>query len=80
LLTRELFTVAMAEQSFQLRWLVNDLLFQLEQSGRLAAMHRRWLDEDYAPDQRVTSEGLLTSAERKSQLNEHGRCRQASEQ
>jgi polar amino acid transport system substrate-binding protein len=70
----------MAEQSFQLRWLINDLLFQLEQSGRLAAMHRRWLDEDYAPDQRVTSEGLLTSAEKNTRLNEHGRCRWPSGQ
>lgn len=78
LLTRELFTVAMAEQSFGLRWLINDLLFQLEQSGRLAAMHRRWLDEDYEPFQRVTSEGLLTSAEKNIQPNESGRCRWAS--
>ena len=77
LLTRELLTVAMAEQSFRLRWLINDLLFQLEQSGRLAAMHRRWLEEDYAPDQRVTSEGLLTSAEKNIQPNDYGRCRRA---
>jgi ABC-type amino acid transport substrate-binding protein len=78
LLTRELFTVVMAEQSFELQGLVNDVLFQMEQTGRLAAMHRRWLDEDYAPDQRVISEGLLTSAEKNIQSNQHGRCWLAS--
>jgi len=79
LLTRELFTVAMADQNFRLRWLINDLLFELEQSGRLEAMQRRWLDEDYAPAQRVTSEGLLTSAEKNIQPNEYGRCRQVKQ-
>jgi ABC-type amino acid transport substrate-binding protein len=78
LFTRELFTVVMAEQSFELQGLVNDVLFQLEQTGRLAAMHRRWLDEDYAYTQRVTSEGLLTSAEKNIQPIQHGRCWRAS--
>lgn len=78
LLTRELFTVVMAEQSFELQGLVNDVLFQLEQTGRLAAMHRRWLDEDYAPDQRVVSEGLLTSADKDVRPNQYGRCWWAS--
>jgi hypothetical protein len=80
LLTREFFTVVMAEQSFRLQWLINDLLFQLEQSGRLAAMHHRWLDEDYTAVQRVVSEGLLTSAEKDVRANDDGRCRLASGQ
>ncbi|HKW85978.1 MAG TPA: hypothetical protein VJM82_02815, partial [Nitrospiraceae bacterium] len=78
LLTRELFTVVMAEKSFRLQWLVNDLLFQLEQSGRLAAMRRRWFEEDYAYTQRATSEGLLSTAEKGIQANGHGRCRWAT--
>lgn len=75
--TRELFTVAMAEQSFRLQWLVNNLLFQLEESGQLAAMRQRWLDEDYAYAERAVSEGLLTSAEKNIQLNDYGHCRWA---
>lgn len=75
LLTHELFTVVMAENSFRLQWLVNDLLFQLEQSGRLAAMHRRWFEEDYTYIQRATSEGLLSTAVKDIQANGEGRCR-----
>ena len=78
LLTRELFTVVMAEQSYRLQGLVNDVLFQLEQSGRLAAMHHRWLDEDYAYPQRAMSEGLLSTAEKGIEDSGHGRCRWAS--
>lgn len=75
LLTRELFTVMMAENSFRLQGLVNDVLFELEQSGRLAAMRHRWFDEDYPYAQRAVSEGLLSTAEKGVKGNEYGRCR-----
>lgn len=77
LLTRELYAVVMAEQSFRLQWLVNDLLFQLEQSGQLTAMRRRWFDEDYTYTERAVSEGLLATASTAIQRNDQGRCRWA---
>jgi len=58
LLNREFFTVVMSERSFRLHWLVNDLLFELEESGRLAAMQRRWFEQDYRFAERAASEGL----------------------
>jgi ABC-type amino acid transport substrate-binding protein len=58
LLNREYFTVVMSEKSFRLHWLVNDLLFELEESGRLATMQRRWFDEDYRLSDRAAAEGL----------------------
>lgn len=59
LLNREFFTVVMSEKSFRLHWLVNDLLFELEESGRLMAMQRRWFEEDYLFSERAVTEGLL---------------------
>jgi hypothetical protein len=58
LLNREFFTVVMSERSFRLHWLVNDRLFELEESGRLAAMQRRWFEDDYRFAERAASEGL----------------------
>lgn len=80
MLTRELFTVVTAEQSFRLQWLVNNMLFQLEESGRLAAMRQRWLDEEYVYTQRAISEGLLTIAGANIQPNDYGRCRRVTQQ
>lgn len=77
LLTRELYTVVMAEQSFQLQSLVNDLLFQLEQSGRLEAMRRRWVEEDYTYTERAVREGLIATASKAIHRNEQGSCRWA---
>jgi polar amino acid transport system substrate-binding protein len=74
LLNRELFTVVMAENSFRLQWLVNDVLFELEESGRLAAMRRRWLDEDYVFHERATSEGLLSDMPQSLSPYVAGRC------
>lgn len=78
LLAREHYAIAMAESNYRLRWLVNDVLFELEQSGRLAEMRRRWFDQDYASSPRVFSEGLLCTACEKVQTNESGRCHWAT--
>ena len=59
LLNREFFSVVMSEKSFRLHWLVNDLLFELEESGRLEDMQRRWFEQDYRYAERAVSEGLL---------------------
>lgn len=58
LLNREFFTVVMSEKSFRLHWLVNDVLFELEESGKLAAMRRHWFDENYRFTERAVVEGL----------------------
>jgi len=59
LLNREFFTVVMSEKSFRLHWLVNDLLFELEESGRLETIQRRWFEKDYHYTERAVTEGLL---------------------
>ncbi len=79
LLNRELFTVVMSENSFRLQWLVNDVLFQLEESGRMAAMRRRWLEEDYVFYERATSEGLLSDMPRSLNPYVRGRCHWAQQ-
>ena len=38
----------MAEESYRLRWLVNDLLLKPDESGRLGEMRTCWLDDEYA--------------------------------
>jgi ABC-type amino acid transport substrate-binding protein len=77
-LTREHYVVVMAEESYWLRWAVNDLLFQLSESGRLAEMRRRWLEEDYAYPRRAAKEGLPFAAENMPPHYDQGRCRWAA--
>lgn len=77
LLTRGHYTVVMAEESYQLRWLVNDVLFRLDESGRLAKMRHRWLEEDYAYPRRAATEGLSFAAENMPQQRDQGQCRWA---
>jgi polar amino acid transport system substrate-binding protein len=77
LLTREFFTVMMGEAHYRLQWLVNNVVFQLEQSGRLTAMHHRWFDDNYAYIERARTEGLLSTAEKGIHGNDNGRCRWA---
>lgn len=62
LLNHEFFTVVMGEGNYRLQWLVDDVLFQLEESGRLSAIRHRWFEEDYAFQERAASEGLLAEA------------------
>lgn len=78
MLTREHYAVVMAEESYWLRWMVNDLLFQLNESGRLAEMRRRWLEEDYAYPRRAAKEGLPFAVEHMPQHYDQGQCRWAS--
>jgi polar amino acid transport system substrate-binding protein len=76
-LTRGDYTVVMAEESYRLRWFVNDILFRLEHSGRLAQMRRRWLEEDYAYPRRAATEGLSFAPENMPQQYDLGECRWA---
>lgn len=80
LLNRELFTVVMAEDNYRIQWLVNDLLFQLEESGRLTAMRRHWFEEDYVFQERATSEGLLSDMPESLKTYVAGRCHWAPQE
>ena len=48
----------MTEDSYRLRWFINNLLFKLDESGKLAEMRKRWLEELYAFPRRAAAEGL----------------------
>lgn len=74
-LSRENYAIAMGESSYGLRWLVNDVLYDLELSGRLDEMRRNWVNPDYAYSRRARGEGVLCPACRTIQPREPGRCR-----
>jgi len=75
LLTREHYVVVMAEENYRLRWFVNGVLFRLDESGRLAEMRRRWVEETYAYPRRAASEGLPFAAENMARHYDQGTCR-----
>lgn len=77
LLMREEYAVVVAEESYRLRWIINDLLFRLWESGRAGEMRRRWFVDDYAYPRRATTEGLPFTAEQVVQHYDQGRCRLA---
>jgi ABC-type amino acid transport substrate-binding protein len=74
LLMTEQYAVVMAEESYRLRRFVNQLLFELDVSGRLDAMRRRWLDESYAYPRRAAAEGLPFDVEKMVMHYDQGRC------
>ncbi|MGQ0811826.1 MAG: substrate-binding periplasmic protein [Nitrospiraceae bacterium] len=77
LLTRGHYTVVMAEESYRLRWFVNDVLFRLDESGRLAQMRRRWLVDEYAYPRRAAAEGLSFDPDNMPKQYDQGQCRWA---
>ena len=77
LLTREHYAIVTDEESYRLRRFLNDLLFRLDESGRLADMRRRWLEENYAYPRRAATEGLAFAAEKMPQHYDQGQCRSA---
>jgi ABC-type amino acid transport substrate-binding protein len=74
-LTREHYAIVTDEESYRLRRFLNELLFRLDESGRLAKMRRRWLEEDYAYPRRAATEGLPFAAEKMPQHYDQGQCR-----
>jgi len=75
ILLRENYSIVTEEQSYGLRWLINNLLFQLEESGRLAEMRRRWLEEVYAFPRRAETEGLPFKMDQMVEHYNQGQCR-----
>lgn len=78
LLTSANYSVVMAEENYRLRWFVNDVLFELEQSGQLAQMRRRWLEDDYAYPRRAAAEGLSFAPDNMPRQHDQGTCRPAT--
>ncbi len=76
-LTRSHYAVVMAEESYRLRWFVNNVLFKLDESGKLAEMRRRWLEESYAFPRRAAAEGLPFDVEKMVAHYDQGKCRVA---
>lgn len=77
ILTREHYAIVTDEESYRLRRFLNDLLFRLDESGRLADMRRRWLEENYAYPRRAATEGLAFAADKMPQHYDQGQCRPA---
>jgi polar amino acid transport system substrate-binding protein len=75
ILTQEHFSIVTAEEKTRLQWFLNNLLFRLEESGRLEQMRRRWLEESYAPTRRATTEGLPFEVSKVPDHYDQGQCR-----
>lgn len=74
-LTKADYAVVVAEESYHLRWLLNDLLLKLDESGRLRDMRTRWLEEEYAFPRRASLEGLSFDVEQMATHYAQGACR-----
>lgn len=72
------YAVVMAEESYSLRWLINDVIFQLRESGRLEQMRRRWIDDAYAYPRRASAEGLPFDVHKMPAHYAQGACRESS--
>ncbi|MDX2252153.1 MAG: transporter substrate-binding domain-containing protein [Nitrospira sp.] len=79
ILSRESFSIVTGEQKRRLQWFLNNLLYQLEETGRLAQMRKRWLEEEYAPTRRATDEGLPFEVSKVPDHYDQGQCRTVSD-
>jgi ABC-type amino acid transport substrate-binding protein len=79
LLTRDDLSIVTSDAHRRLQWFLNNLLFRLEESGRLAQMRHRWIDEEYAPTRRATTEGLPLEVTQVPEHYDQGQCRLVEE-
>jgi ABC-type amino acid transport substrate-binding protein len=79
ILTQESFSIVTGEEKRRLQWFLNNLLYRLEETGRLAQMRKRWLEEDYAPTRRATAEGLPLEVSKVPDHYDQGQCRTVSD-
>ncbi len=77
MLTHADLSIVTSDEHRQLQWFLNNLLFHLEESGRLAEMRSRWLDTEYAPTRRATAEGLPLEVTQVPDHYDQGECRLA---
>jgi polar amino acid transport system substrate-binding protein len=75
LLVREQYAIVVAETKYQLRWLVNDVLWELEESDRLSDMRRRWLDPRYADFPEALKDAVPCPECKESRVKSPGSCR-----
>ena len=80
ILTHEDLSIVTSDDHRRLQWLLNNLLFRLEESNRLKQMRWRWVDAHYAPTRRATSEGLPLEITQVPQHYDQGQCRLAERQ
>ncbi len=80
ILTHENLSIVTSDDHRQLQWLLNNLLFRLEESNQLKHMRWRWVDAPYAPTRRATSEGLPLEITQVPQHYDQGQCRYAERQ
>jgi polar amino acid transport system substrate-binding protein len=78
-LTRDDLSIVTSEEYRRLQWFLNNLLFRLEESGRLKQMRHRWINEEYAPTRRATTEGLPLEVTQVPDHYDQGQCRLAEE-
>lgn len=72
------YAVVTAEESYRLRWFLNRVIFELDESGRLRAMRHRWLEESYAYPRRASTEGLAFDVQDMPAHYAQGTCRVSS--
>ena len=79
ILTRDDLSIVTSEEHRGLQWFLNNLLFRLEESGRLKQMRNRWIEAEYAPTRRATTEGLPLEITQVPDHYDLGQCRVADE-
>ncbi len=79
MLTHADLSIVTSDEHRRLQWFLNNLLFRLEESGRLHQMRTRWIEAEYAPTRRATAEGLPLEVTQVPDHYEQGQCRLAEE-
>lgn len=77
MLTHADLSIVTSDEHRPFQWFLNNLLFHLEESGRLAQMRKRWIDVEYAPTRRATAEGLPLEVTQVPDHYDQGQCRLA---
>lgn len=72
------YAVVMAEESYRLRWFINEVIFQLRERGRLDTMRQRWMSDSYAYPRRASTEGLPFDVHQMPTHYAQGTCREST--
>ena len=72
MVTHEEYSIVVAADHLHVRWFLNNLLFHLEEEGRLDQWRRRWFEESYDHEGRAETEGMPIAEEaRQEQIRGH---------
>ncbi|MFO0706653.1 MAG: transporter substrate-binding domain-containing protein [Nitrospira sp.] len=72
------YAVVMAEESDKLRWFVNRVIFDLDETGHLRRMRQRWLEDPYTYPRRASTEGLPFDVNKMPAHYAQGTCRESA--